>query len=141
MTPAAFLEALVARGVRLEVRDGRLQVDAPVGELTAGDREALGAHKPGLVALLRHEEPATFDVLGAACGLCGGPFTWVVDWPTTGEHRWLCLACAAHPVPTLGELFDLLSADERGRLEGEAAAGDDLARALLNEIAATRGRA
>src|SRR5262249_55835610 len=52
VTPPALLAALAARGVRLTVVGSGLHVDAPRGELTATDREMLGASKAALVTLL-----------------------------------------------------------------------------------------
>jgi hypothetical protein len=77
------------------------------------------------------------------CGVCGHPLTWVEDWPVAGQGRWLCLRCAARPTVTLAEAYDTLNPDERARLEDEAAAGDDLAREIVNllEAAAPRRRA
>ncbi len=52
MTAAGLLGDLVALGVRFEVVEGRLRVDAPCGVLGDSDLEALVRHKPALLDLL-----------------------------------------------------------------------------------------
>lgn len=49
----ALLGALVRSGVRLSVVDGRLDVRAPEGVLTAALRSELARHRDDLVAVLR----------------------------------------------------------------------------------------
>jgi hypothetical protein len=142
VTPPALLAAFTARGVRLSVAGDRLHVDAPVGEVTAADREVLAASKAALVTLLCGEaEAIPFDVPDGPCGLCGSPLTWVEDWPEPGTARCLCPTCAARPVMSLAEAFASLTPTERARLDREAANGDDLARAVLNELSATTPKA
>ncbi len=56
MTAQALLEALEARGARLRPRaDGALEVE-PGSLLGPEDREALRAHKPAVVSLLRERQ-------------------------------------------------------------------------------------
>jgi hypothetical protein len=140
MTAADLLADLKTRGVVVSVADGSLRVQASRGVLTTADRAALIEHKPALLTLLRADEELTYDVPDGPCQLCGAPLAWIEDWPTACAHRWLCLACADRPAPTLPEVYATLTAEERQRLEAEAAAGDDLARAALNELTATDRR-
>lgn len=58
MSVLKLYHALKARGVVFDLEGEKLIVDAPVGELTAEDREALRECKPMLVKLLtRRQEP------------------------------------------------------------------------------------
>jgi hypothetical protein len=50
MTLTDLLAELHARRIRIEVVDGRMRVDAPVGALSAGLRAALLEHKAALLA-------------------------------------------------------------------------------------------
>ena len=72
------------------------------------------------------------SVPDGACGLCGHqPLTAVRDWPVSGTARWLCLACAVRPVPSLEAVYASLTPAERQRLVEEARAGDVLSKLLL----------
>ena len=62
-------------------------------------------------------------------------WTWVADWPEPGARRWLCQTCRARPVPSLHEVAAGLTAEERRQLEAEAAAGDPLARVVVDLLA------
>jgi hypothetical protein len=144
MTPTALIVDLEARGVRLMAVGQTLRVDAPRGVLTTADREALRAHKAAILAVLRVDAPratAAADdswadcVPDGPCGLCGHqPLAEVRDWPVPGAARWLCLACAVRPVPSLEAVYASLSVDEHRRLVDEARAGDPLARVLLRLV-------
>src|SRR5262249_38377081 len=68
------------------------------------------------------------------CMLCGRPMTWVEDWPTAGENRWLCPTCAAWPPLALAEVFAGLTAEERTRFEAEVASGEHLSVAVFREL-------
>lgn len=52
MTAAALLADLQARGVRVAVKGGRLQVEAPKGAVDPAVRAALAEHKAELLAAL-----------------------------------------------------------------------------------------
>jgi hypothetical protein len=52
MTAAELLSLFKHLGIRLEVHDGRLMVDAPKGVMTPELREALVAHRDELLAML-----------------------------------------------------------------------------------------
>jgi hypothetical protein len=69
MSPLAFYRGLLARGVVLTPRQGKLVVDAPAGALSQDDREMLARHKAELLGLL-------------AGGLTPGdlPPDWYVAW-------------------------------------------------------------
>jgi hypothetical protein len=54
MKARELLNALHARNVRVTASGGRLHVDAPIGVLSAAEREALSAHKAVLLELLDH---------------------------------------------------------------------------------------
>src|SRR5262245_42510874 len=69
MSPLAFYRGLLARGVVLTPRAGRLVVDAPAGALTDDDRRLLARHKAELIGLLAGV--ATPDDL---------PSDWHVAW-------------------------------------------------------------
>jgi hypothetical protein len=145
MTAQALRDRLRAKGVRLSLRrDGQLEA-APRSRLGEADRADVRVHLAALKALLRAEageEEETLDPPDASCALCRQPLIWVEDWPEPSEHRWLCLACAARPIPTLADVYAALTTDERHRLDAEAAGGDDLAREIVNALAAApRGRA
>jgi hypothetical protein len=146
MTPPELLTTLLARDVRLTIVGDRLRVDARGDVMTDEDWSTVAANKPALISLLRGETDltadteVTTDLPDGPCQLCGALVVWIENWPGSGERGWLCLACAARPVPTLIEVFATLTLDERQRLDAEAAAGDDLARAILNGLAATPRR-
>jgi hypothetical protein len=143
--PATLIADLEARGVRLAVLGQTLRVDAPKGILTPADREALAQHKPAVLAALRagasRATTATDDswadgMPDGPCVLCGHQrFADVRDWPVPGAARWLCLACAAQPVPNLADMHAGLTDAEQQRLRTEAHDGDPLARLLLGLIA------
>jgi hypothetical protein len=52
MTAASFLSDLLARGVRLSADGERLKVDAPLGCLTAADRQKLIGCKTELLTII-----------------------------------------------------------------------------------------
>ena len=141
MRPAILLERFRSRGVQLEAHGPRLHY---IGSVTAEDLMLLREHKPELLALLwKKQQPAIAKpdddwadgVPDGPCGLCGHqPLTEVRDWPVAGAARWLCLACAGRPVPSLEAVYASLSVDDRGRLLDEARAGDLLARLLLTLV-------
>ena len=58
MTAVQVLAALRARGARVEVRSGRLRIEAPKGVLDVGLRAALDAGKAELLDLLTAEPHA-----------------------------------------------------------------------------------
>jgi hypothetical protein len=89
--------------------------------------------------LLRDE--AELPVPGGPCGLCTSPLCWVEGWPTAGEARWLCPTCAAWLAPRLADVFAQLRAEERDRLDAEAAEADPLAQAVLGKLRAALGAA
>jgi hypothetical protein len=130
--PRAVLAELRARGVRLEIVPGGIRYHAPSGRLTSADRAALTANRTALRELLRDE--AEDPVPSGPCGLCGFPLAWVEDWPSAGEARWLCPPCAAWPAPSLAEVYQTLTGEERQRLDAEAAQGDELAAAVIAEL-------
>jgi hypothetical protein len=143
MTGRALVADLRARDVRLTVAGDRVHVDAPRGVLTAADRAALRRHKAQVLRVLGAETARPTSAAGdwadgvsdGPCGLCRHqPLAEVHDWPTAGERRWLCLACADRSVPSLEAVYASLSVDERGRLLDEARAGDPLARLLLTVV-------
>jgi hypothetical protein len=136
--------ALVGRGITLRRgRDGRLEVH-PAHLLTPEDRAALTTHRDALLALVVAEPAAA----GAAspppepstpCELCGTTaWQWAPDWPEPGRGAWCCGTCMARPNPTLPELYQSLTPDERQRLATEAAAGDRLALHVLGELLVVR---
>lgn len=142
MTVVDLITELRHRGLELLVANGRLGV-RPAGQLTPEERAALVARKAEVLALLRAEQPPARtepsdrwadDVPDGPCGLCGAPLAWVEDWPFAGEARWLCPTCAAWPTPALAEVFAGLTAEERERLDAEAAGGDSLAVVVLREL-------
>src|SRR5262245_5917477 len=106
MTAAALRDRLQARGVRLSLRaDGRLEA-APGARLTDADRALVREQLGALKGLLRAEEEAiTLDVPDGPCPLCRAPLAWIEDWPTAGAHRWICLACAAAPMPSMADVY------------------------------------
>jgi TubC N-terminal docking domain len=138
---AQILADLGRRGVRLALAADGIQYEAPCGTLTAADREAIAERRAEIVDLLRAE--AEVPVRFGPCGLCRSPLAWVENWPMGGEQRWLCPTCATWPAPSLAEVFQTLTTEERQRLEAEAAQGDELASTVLRELdgAAARGTA
>jgi TubC N-terminal docking domain len=56
----ALMRDLQAAGAVLEVRDGRLKVDAPAGLITPEIRDSLARHKPELLAMLA-ADPAEYE--------------------------------------------------------------------------------
>src|SRR5262245_21418936 len=142
MTPAILLETFRSRGVQLEAQGSRLHY---VGSVSVEDLTLLREHKADLLAVLRAEHQPTSttsddhwadDVSAGPCGLCGHqPLGEVQDWPTAGERRWVCLRCAARPVPTLAAVHAGLTDAERRQLCTEADDGDFLARRLLGMLA------
>lgn len=57
MTPAACLQELSARGVRLWVEGDALKYEAPLGVLTSEMRHAVAANRAEIIHLLRNESP------------------------------------------------------------------------------------
>ena len=143
MTAGELVAALRRRGVELLTDGDRLGV-RPAGQLRPEERAALVAAKADVLALLRAEQQPTTRTHGdgwadgvpdAPSGLCGHqPRVEVRDWPVAGAARWLCLACAGRPVPSLEAVYASLTPDERRRLLEEARAGDPLARLLLTLV-------
>jgi hypothetical protein len=134
---------LEARGVRLTAVGERLRVDAPCGVLAATDRDALVQHKPAILAALRVEPSrATVAIVddwadgvpAGSCGLCGHKLREVRDWPTAGESRRLCLACAGRPALALETVYASLTPAERQRLVDEARVADGLGQLLLKLV-------
>lgn len=78
---------------------------------------------------LREVEAPRPTNLCLACGTSA--WFWSPDWPERGRGRWLCATCSRRPVPTPHQVAAGLTADERRRLEAEAAAGDPLAHRVL----------
>jgi hypothetical protein len=74
MSARELLSMLQRRDVQVSALDGRLAIDAPAGELTDVDRDALREHKPTLLKLR-----------GALCLDCGGPLPM--------GHLYRCAAC------------------------------------------------
>jgi TubC N-terminal docking domain len=123
MTARALLDDLRRQRARVTVTPaGRLRIEAPRGVVTAAVKAVLAEHKPALLALL------------ASCRSCGNILAWVEDWPCEGESRWLCPTCAAWPAPTLAAVFAQLTAEERQRLDAEAAAGGRLAQVVTDAV-------
>jgi hypothetical protein len=143
MTAGELMGALRRRGVELLTDGDRLGV-RPAGQLRPEERAALVACKAEVLALLQAErQPALTmpedscadDVPDASCGLCGHqPLVEVRDWPVAGATRWLCLACAGRPVPSLEAVYASLTPAERRRLLAEGRAGDPLSRLLLTLV-------
>lgn len=138
MSTALLLRDLTTRGVRLAAKGDRLRIEAPAGVLTPADRAALAAHKHDLVELLARDAWAAdlerTGVPGSPCQACRSPLSWVEDWPTAGDGRWLCATCAAWPPKTLAETWATLTASARQQLHHDADHGDDLARRILVEV-------
>src|SRR5947208_11040450 len=132
MTPAAFLADLRHRAVVLEADGAGLRYRAPKGVLTAADHAALRQHRDELLALIRLEATSPAD----PCLACDA-LAWFLasDWPTPGTSRWLCRTCLSRPAPSLHQAAARLTADEHGQLEAEAAAGDALARVVVDTLA------
>jgi hypothetical protein len=61
MTTDELLDQLTALGVRLEVRDGNLSIDAPSGGLTDEFFQAIQAQKAALIRLLSPLKAASTD--------------------------------------------------------------------------------
>ena len=62
MTAASLMQMCAELGIKLELKgddNNRLQVDAPKGALTAALRDALAAHKPELIAILKTRQEAS----------------------------------------------------------------------------------
>jgi hypothetical protein len=144
VTATALVATLAQRRIRLSLAGDGIQYEAPRGALTPDDREAIAAHRVELLALLRatpqpmtptHDDGWADNVPGGPCGLGGSPLAWIEDWPMAREAPWLCPTCAAGPAPSLASVFQTLNAEERQRLDAEAADGDALARAVLRELA------
>ena len=137
MTTAVELVAsFTRRGIRLALAADGIQYEAPRGAFTSADRMAVAKHRTEIVEFLRAE--AELPVPDGPCGLCAAPLRWVEGWPTAGEARWLCPACAAWPAPALAEVFAGLTAAEHRQLDAEAAHGDALAVAVLRELRGDR---
>jgi hypothetical protein len=128
VTAHDVVRALRARGVAVEVHGERVRV-APADRVSAAELDALRTRKADVLALLRAETGVPAP--RGPCGLCRSPLAYVEGWPTVGDGAWLCPRCAAWPAPSLAEVYATLTADERERLDAEAAAGDPLARLML----------
>jgi hypothetical protein len=137
-----LLETLRTRGVEFTVAGDRLRF-RPAAAVTPDELAALRAHKAAVLRVLRAETAPPTSAAGTwadgvadgPCGLCGHqPLAEVHDWPTAGERRWLCLACAGRPVPSLEAVYASLTPAERRRLLDEASAGDPLALLLLTLV-------
>jgi hypothetical protein len=76
MSARDLLSMLQRRDVQICAVGDRLDIDAPAGELTEIDRDALRAHKPMILTLR-----------GAPCLDCGGPLPM--------GHLYRCAACTA----------------------------------------------
>src|SRR5262245_28732087 len=99
------------------------------GEKRLPDKETKRDGKRDRAVTLPAEQPTS------PCLLCGTTaWQWAPDWPEPERGAWLCRTCAARPTPTLADVYATLSDEERRRLAAEAAAGDDLARDLLNAL-------
>jgi hypothetical protein len=139
VTAAVLLAALRRRGIEVIANNGTIRA-RPRARLTDVDRAALRQHKAAVLAALRAEASrattaADDDVPDGPCGLCGHqPLAKVRAWPVSGAARWLCLACAGRPVPSLEAVYTSLTPGERRRLLDEARAGDPLARILLTLV-------
>ena len=57
MTATQVLLEAAQRGIILEAKGDRLQVEAPAGRVTPALREAIAEHKPTLLALLSPDAP------------------------------------------------------------------------------------
>jgi hypothetical protein len=139
---AELLETLRTRGVEFTAAGDRLRF-RPAAAVTPDELAALRAHKAALLRVLRAETARPLsaggdwadDVPDSPCGLCGHrPLAKVHGWPTAGESRWLCLACASRPVSSLEAVYASLTSGERRRFLAEASAGDPLARLLLTLV-------
>jgi len=133
MSAAELVGALRTRGVELVAAGDRLPF-RPVAAVTPDELTALRAQKAAILSLLRAETSAALSdddtladgVPDGPCGLCGAPLAWVEDWPSPGDARWLCPTCAAWPAPSLAEVFQALTTEERQRLDAEVISGDHL---------------
>jgi TubC N-terminal docking domain len=131
-TAAELVASFSRRGIRLALAADGIRYEAPRGAFTSADRRAVGEHRAEIVELLRAE--AELPISDGPCGRCASPLHWVEGWPTAGEARWLCPACAAWPAPALAEVFAGLTTAEQRQLDVEAAHGDALAVAMLREL-------
>ena len=134
MTAAVLLAALRRRGIEVIANNGTICA-RPRARLTDVDPVALRQHKAEVLTLLDNEcDERGAGLPASPCEACGLPLTWVEDWPTAGERRWLCLACAGRPVSSLEAVYASLTPAERRRPLDEASAGDPLARILLTLV-------
>jgi hypothetical protein len=104
MTPSALVGSLRARGFTLTVVSGSLRV-APASALTAGDREAIRAGLPALIAALAPAEPwdtkAAVRLMESADGLVERLGVDGTRPEVTAAAAMVTSACAARDMETL----------------------------------------
>ena len=129
MTAAALIHQLAVAGVALEVRDGKLRVDAPEGAITPDMREQLTRHKAAMLELLAPTPAAT----KGQCYKCGQPVTWLGS--LAGLVNWLGEAVHLHcPAPPPGPAAPQPDPDQFDE-EGYAAMRQDLI-TVIKDLAA-----
>lgn len=97
MTPSEVLREARERGIELSINGDKLKLRAPEGALDAALHDALTAHKPAILEILRGP-PVGLDGLPAGCCTCGSP-SW---WDDRVYGRWRCSHCDSRPEAFVG---------------------------------------